>query len=196
MKKLFFFSFLVFTCAHSVIVNSQLLSPDQAKSIISHRSEELLLTLKNKQPKKFSTYIHPVKGVRISLDAFIDVNHDLKFTAQKFDQLESNKKKLVFGHADGSGDPILLTLFQYFNKSLYQHDFMNAKKIIFNQNTNMGNSINNVFKVYPKAIVVDYYFPGFDPNLNGMDWVSRRFVYEEYEGKWYLVGIIHDHWTI
>jgi hypothetical protein len=29
-----------------------------------------------------------------------------------------------------------------------------------------------------------------------MDWRSLRLVFEEQGGSWYLVGIVHDQWTI
>jgi hypothetical protein len=29
-----------------------------------------------------------------------------------------------------------------------------------------------------------------------MDWQSLRLVFEETAGNWYLVGIVHDQWTI
>jgi hypothetical protein len=37
---------------------------------------------------------------------------------------------------------------------------------------------------------------GFDPEYEGMDWRSLRLVFEKKNDIWYLVGIIHDQWTI
>jgi hypothetical protein len=44
-------------------------------------------------------------------------------------------------------------------------------------------------------MIVEYYFPGFDLQLQGMDWRSLRLVFTLYDNTWYLVGIIHDQWT-
>ncbi len=60
----------------------------------------------------------------------------------------------------------------------------------------MGNSIDNSQEYYPGAMVVEYHFPGFDPQYGGLDWASLRLVFQEFEGRWVLVGIIHDEWTI
>ena len=52
-------------------------------------------------------------------------------------------------------------------------------------------------KILPgRAMVVEYHFPGFDPQYGGLDWASLRLVFQEFEGRWVLVGIIHDEWTI
>ena len=56
--------------------------------------------------------------------------------------------------------------------------------------------IENQFEIYDNAIVVEYYFPGFNPDYAGMDWESLRLVFEQYENDWKLVGIIHNQWTI
>ena len=56
--------------------------------------------------------------------------------------------------------------------------------------------LENQFEVYDNPIIVEYYFPGFNPEYEGMDWKSLRLVFEQYEDNWYLVGIIHNQWTI
>ena len=33
-------------------------------------------------------------------------------------------------------------------------------------------------------------------DFDGMDWKSLRLVFQEKDNIWYLVGIIHDGWTI
>jgi hypothetical protein len=43
---------------------------------------------------------------------------------------------------------------------------------------------------------VEYHFSGFVEDYGGMDWVSLRLVFIEEEGSWFLVGIVHDQWTI
>jgi hypothetical protein len=51
-------------------------------------------------------------------------------------------------------------------------------------------------EVYPDATVVEFHFPGFEEKYEGMDWKSLRVVVEKLDNKWYVVGIIHDQWTI
>jgi hypothetical protein len=44
-------------------------------------------------------------------------------------------------------------------------------------------------------MIVEYYFPGFDPQYGGMDWRSLKLVFSQADGSWNLAGIIHDEWT-
>jgi len=45
-------------------------------------------------------------------------------------------------------------------------------------------------------VIVEYYFPGFDPDFKGMAWRSLRLVFQELQDQWYLTGVIHSEWTI
>lgn len=45
-------------------------------------------------------------------------------------------------------------------------------------------------------MVVEYYLPGENPDYGGLDWQSLRLVFQHKEGAWYLVGVIHDEWTV
>ena len=58
-----------------------------------------------------------------------------------------------------------------------------------------GNMINNVKDIYPKSDVVDFYYKGTD-EYDGMDWRGMRLVFDDYQGKRYLVAIINDQWTV
>ncbi|AZV43291.1 hypothetical protein BAOM_2682 [Peribacillus asahii] len=69
------------------------------------------------------------------------------------------------------------------------------KKVGYNQTIGKGNTVNNIRKVYPNSIVVEYYFGG-TKKYSGMDWSSLKLVYEKKGSTWYLVGIVHDEWTI
>jgi hypothetical protein len=50
--------------------------------------------------------------------------------------------------------------------------------------------------VYRGDSYSEFYFPGFDPKYDGMDWRALRLVFKKENEKLYLVGIIHDQWTI
>lgn len=56
-----------------------------------------------------------------------------------------------------------------------------------------GNTKVNVFEVYPTAILAEFHFC----NSNGLlNWRSLRLVFEPRGDLWFLVGIVHDQWTI
>ena len=167
-------------------------------------SEELLAStnikaigaLKNKNMGYLSTLAHPQKGIRFSPYATIDINNDIVLKADDLKSIRSSDKKFVWGTYDGKGDPINETFSDYFDEFVYDRDFANAEEIEKNQIIGSGNSLNNIHKAYPNAEYYEYHFPGFNPEFGGMDWKSLRLVFEEYNGKWYLVGIVHDQWTI
>ena len=81
------------------------------------------------------------------------------------------------------------------SKCFEKKSYENADKITYNNPQNTGNSIDNNLKVYGKCISVDYHFEGTEEN-NGMDWKTLRLVFKKYNGKYYLIGIINNEWTI
>lgn len=166
------------------------------KRIIESRSREVIRAIKNKDMSKLSSYTHPDKGVRFSPYGYVDTEKDRVYTAAQLAGLVSDGTKYIWGAYDGSGEPIELTFEEYYDKFVYDKDFAAAEEVGYNRIIGRGNTLNNIFEVYPKAIVVEYHFSGFDPQYSGMDWRSLRLVFEEKGGAWYLIGIVHDQWTI
>jgi len=175
---------------------SEKYSEEEAKTIIDDRVEKVISALKTRSFPQLSTYIHPRKGVRFSPYAFVDVDQNLIFHSDALRNIITDQEKHTWGTYDGSGFPIELTFEEYFTRFVYDQDFANAKNISFNRIIGQGNSLNNVFDVYPNAILVEYNFPGFDPQFEGMDWKSLRLVFENEGNTWYLIGIVHDEWTM
>ncbi|MEG6614289.1 hypothetical protein V6C42_15715 [Pseudoclostridium thermosuccinogenes] len=165
------------------------------KSIIDDRATEVLTALKDYDLKKLSQYIHPDKGVRFSPYGYVDVKENLVFTAEEIESMDESKV-YMWGYYDGSGEPIELTFPDYHKRFIYDEDFINADEVGYNKALGHGNSLNNSFEVYKNSIIVEYHFPGIDPQYEGMDWRSLRLVFEKKSDQWYIVGIIHDQWTI
>lgn len=172
------------------------ISPDQAKKIIYLRSKESIEAIKMKDMNKLATIAHPTKGIRFSPYSLIIPKEDIVLKTSELKSLFANKKKYVWGSYDGSGEPIELTFKEYFERFIYNKDFISAKEISYNKILGHGNTLNNVFEIYPNSIVVEYHFSGFDSKLGEMDWKSLRLIFEKLEEQWYLVGIAHDEWTI
>jgi len=166
------------------------------KSIIEKRSTNVLTAIKNYDLEKLASAVHPDKGVRFSPYGYVDVDKDLVFTAEKVKKLATDSTLYHWGYYDGSGEPIRLKFSDYYKKFIYDVDFLNAEQVGYNKTLGHGNSLNNSFEVYKNSIIVEYYFSGFDPQYGGMDWRSLRLVFEKKNDVWYLVGIIHDQWTI
>jgi len=165
------------------------------KSIIDDRATEVLTALRDYDLEKLSRYVHPDKGVRFTPYGYVDVNENLVFSADEIRNMDETKV-YMWGYYDGSGEPIELTFPDYHKKFIYDEDFVNADEVGYNKALGHGNSLNNSFEVYRNSIIVEYHFPGIDPQYEGMDWRSLRLVFEKADSQWYIVGIIHDQWTI
>ncbi len=165
-------------------------------TIIKNLSQEVLTSIKNKDYGGFSKFIHPTLGVRFSPYGYIDTTGDLIFLPAEFLKQVDKEGKLLWGYQDGSGDPIDLNIKNYFTRFVYDVDFLNAPQKSFNKLIGQGNSNNNLEQVYKNSFFTESHFSGFNKKYNGMDWKSLRLVFKSYNNQFYLVGVIHDEWTI
>src|SRR5690606_8352268 len=127
--------------------------------------------------------------------AYIDTVSAQRFTRKVLLNTDL-QKEFLWGYYDGSGEPIKLSVSSYFDKFVYDRDFLNAPQQQVNIILGQGNSLNNMKELYPSSDFTEFYFPGFKPEYGGMDWVSLRLVFKKEKSKAYLLAIIHDQWTI
>jgi DNA-binding transcriptional regulator of glucitol operon len=169
---------------------------NDTKSIIEATAAKVIEAISKKDAATLSEYSHPVKGIRFTPYTFVSIEDDVVFTKDEMKDFFTDTKEYLWGYYDGIGDEIKLTPSEYYDKFIYTADFMNAPQVGYNEVLSFGNALENQFEVYDNPIVVEYYFPGFDEEYEGMDWQSLRLVFEQYEDSWKLVGIIHNQWTI
>jgi hypothetical protein len=139
--------------------------------------------------------VHPTMSVRFSPYAYVLDEH-LVFKAEDLPGLMESDAVNIWGMYDGSGEPIELTFNDYYDEFVYSADFANPEQMAVDERIGDGNSINNIHEYYPGSVFVEYHFSGFDEQYGGMDWESLRLVFIQEEGSWFLVGIVHDEWTI
>jgi len=173
-----------------------IISPETAEKTIKETADKLIHAISVKDAKTISDYVHPVKGVRFTPYTYVSVEKDVVFSKEKMKNFFEDQNVYLWGYYDGTGDEIKLTPGGYYEKFIYSADFKNAEQIGYNEVLSTGNMLENQFEIYDNPIVVEYYFPGFNPEYEGMDWKSLRLVFEKYEDSWKLVGIIHNQWTI
>lgn len=170
----------------------------QKDSTLVKLTEEIFTAIKNEDYKTFTTYIHPTEGIRFSPYAFVDTIKHKKFSKAEFVNLvnQADGKMIVWGQFDGSGEPIKMNLNSYMKRFVYDADFLKPEKRSVNKFIGGGNSLNNLLKVYKDCDFTESYFSGFDKKYEGMDWKTLRLVFKEMNKQFYLVGIVHDEWTI
>lgn len=139
---------------------------------------------------------HPTKGVRFSPYASVDKGSDVVLKPGELGSALTNPKTRTWGSYDGSGAPIKLTFAKYFQAFVYDKDFVRLGTYSRGRTLQTGNTTSNLCESYPGAAFVEYHMPGTDPRYGGMDWASLRLVFEASAGKVYLVGVVHDQWTI
>ncbi len=171
------------------------LTPDEARPIIEERAAAVLTALASKDLAALAGYVDPVGGVRFSPYAFVK-DTDLVFMPDQLAALPGSPDVYEWGSFDGSGEPIRLTYDDYDKRFVYSLDFTHAKQVGYNLVIGNGNTLNNAAEYYPGSIIVEHYDPGYDPDYSGLKWQSLRLVFQERDNVWYLVGVIHDQWTI
>lgn len=161
-------------------------------------TDNILRTIKDKNYPALASYIHPVEGIRFSPYAYIDTLHHLKFSSATFiaQANSSDQAMMVWGEFDGTGDPIRMTLNAYMQRFVYDVDFIKPEKRSVNKFIGAGNSLNNLATVYQNCDFTESHFSGFEEKYGGHDWRTLRLVFKERSKRFYLVGIVHDEWTI
>lgn len=139
--------------------------------------------------------IHPTRGVRFSMYAYVDPKSDKVFSRAQFTQyLKASKIKFTWGQQDGTGDLYITPLPAYLTAWVDAIKYQATSPTI-NQFQGFGNSLNNLTNIYKNHDFVEFYYSGSD-KYSGMDWQAMRLVFADYKGKPYLVAIVNDKWTI
>ncbi|KQR92567.1 hypothetical protein ASG01_11695 [Chryseobacterium sp. Leaf180] len=205
MKRYIWLFVLIFSCqkkpekttikpVEEKISASQISAKISPEKNIKQLSYELINALKSENYVYFSSKIHPEKGVRFSMYAFINQKRDKVFTKEDFDRYIKTNILFTWGEKDGSGELYRSTLQNYVSDWIMKKDFSKSQMLL-NKSMATGNSLNNTKDAYPNAEFVEFYIPGTEKHSK-MDWFALRFVYEKYDGKYFLVGIVNDQWTI
>ncbi|MDW7753667.1 MAG: hypothetical protein SCH68_00710 [Brevefilum sp.] len=156
---------------------------------------QVINALAEKNMARVADFVHPEMGVRFSPYGFVREEHQV-FMAGELDALVGSEQVYTWGAYDGTGDPIELTFDDYYQEFVYSSDFANPEQMAVDDRLGQGNTINNIGEFYPGSSFVEYHFSGFEEQYEGMDWESLRLVFVEEDGTWWLVGIVHDEWTI
>lgn len=163
---------------------------------LSEVSGQILRLIKTENYDSLVLYFHPEKGVRFSPYAFIDTTEHLRFSSSEFTSALATGEVLHWGAFDGSNAPIDMDIPTYFKRFVYDADFLHAEETNLNRSVAKGNSLHNMLQVFPEASYTESYFSGFEEKYDGMDWRALSLVFEQVEGHYRLIAVVHDAWTI
>jgi len=160
-------------------------------ALMLQTAQSILQLIQSRQYKDLVAYVHPEWGLRCSPYAFVDTINDVVLMTEDLEN--NNHEQHLWGYYDGTGDPIMLNTEAYFNQFVYDRNFIAAPNVSINRILGKGNSVNNLQAAYPECDFIEYYFPGTE---DYPDWRALRLVFKQYQGRLYLVGLVHDQWTI
>lgn len=143
-----------------------------------------------------AAYVHPEQGVTFTPYSTVEPESNLTFSADQIKNLSQDQTIYTWGFEDGRGDPIQMTILQYYERYVYDKDYTQAPEIGVDRIITGGNALENLAEAYPGCRFVDFCFPSADPVNDGLDWSSLKLVFQPGEEHWYLVGIVHGEWTI
>ena len=172
----------------------------EADPEVAVRAGQIVRALREQDWDAVAAAVHPGVGARFSPYAFVRMGEgedaDRVFSAAELAGLAGDETIYHWGVFDGSGEPIEMSFIDYYARFIYDADFGWPYAVAYNEIVGSGNTINNLAEVYPQAEVVEYHLAGSDPRFGGMDWRSLRLALEKVGDTWYLVGLVHDEWTI
>ncbi|MBH0095521.1 hypothetical protein I6E61_03880 [Psychrobacter sp. NZS113] len=171
------------------------ISADISQQTLRQQALRIQRALANKDFARIANDIHPTRGVRFSMYAYVRPESDKIFSREQYEKyLQQSSIQFTWGEKDGTGDLLITPLPTYLDTWVDSKKF-NSENIRVNELTNNGNSINNLKEIYQRSDVVEFYYKGTE-EYAGIDWRVLRLVFDEYQGKRYLVAIINDQWTV
>lgn len=160
-------------------------------------AREVAQALAREDFEALAGWVHPEEGVLLAPYAYVEPERHATLSAAELRAVARGETlRRTWGHYDGTGEPIRLTFREYFARFVYDAPYLEEVQVAVDRRQGRGNTLDNAAEVWPGATLVEYHVPGSDPRYGGMDWSSLRLVFERSEGRWRLVGIVHDQWTI
>ena len=144
-----------------------------------------------------SQVAHPELGVVFSPYATINFTTNKWFQAEHIAAFDTDTSSYVWGVYTGSGEPIELTVAEYFSLFVYDKDYVNATVIGVNKIVRTGNALENITDVFPDVRFVDFYVHRSEnDDAEARGWSSLRLGFEEHGGSIWLTVILRSKWTV
>jgi len=171
-------------------------SSGNSNTLVSEAFEVMEL-IKNQDAAGLNLKVSPTRGLGFSPYQYVDTNEHIVFDQNnQIPNMFTDTTAYDWGEYDGSGEDISGEFASYYNEFVYDEEYINPHILGINTIVSSGNMINNIEDIYPNDEYVEFYFEGFDPQYAGMDWSSLTLVFEEVNGTYYLIEIVHGNWTI
>ena len=171
--------------------NGAIVSEEQ---IVAGVAEKAVKAFASRDTKTISELAHPAKGIRFSPYSSVNTTTDITLKSADLLSAGTSTKIYTWGSYDGSGAPIALTYTEYVKKFVTDKDYLAKSDVSYDKTLAKGNTIDNAATVYPNGHIIEYY--SAPTTQDGLDWSALRLAFEKDGDNWYIVGVIHNQWTI
>jgi hypothetical protein len=159
---------------------------EEANGSAKELAKRVARLITNKDIKTLKRLIHPTKGVLLTNNVtFAEVNKH--FDRVSFERFYNSKRKLYWGETYGKGDKVYLSLKNYLQR------LTRAKKI-----TKLLKHESESFYFPNAKNTFTYEIKWINENskTKEYDWLGLVVVMQKYRGKYYIVGLLRNRWTI
>ena len=162
-------------------------------------SEIIYRALEQLDYETIATKVHPQLGVTFAL--YADYGYPDRYggpyvSFSNKELLEKNNEIYQFGAHYASGEMYEMSLNEYIQNFLINHydQKLPIREISYNEQLfSTGGIINTIHEYYPDAKYVEYFrYESDESSIDPFYAQSLRFVYQKYEGEWYLTAIVRD----
>lgn len=134
-------------------------------------------------------------GLRLATSPYLSETN-LILTPSQVAKINSNSNQFNFGQSDGSGEPIMLTLQEFFERYVYSHDYLAIdQSSLPNQQIYHSSTLNNIEQIYPNSTIQTHTYPG-SSQFDNMDWQKLNLVIEAEPSGFKLKALVNEEWTI
>ncbi len=157
---------------------------------LQKKIQKIVSLLSSIRANELTKYMHPKKGVVMTWSVHFGGKDDITFTHRDIKNLKKNRlKKIDWGHIYGKGDKVRMSLYDYMAKLAKPlNDMRKIKKLNrlkgFHCPSGRRCKGYEVFWIDEHSTTKEY------------DWQGLVVILEKYQGKWYVVGLLRDRWTI
>ncbi len=133
-------------------------------------------------------HVHPKRGVRLSWQTDFRMPRSHTFSRDQLRAAYLSRKKLDWGTDTAKGDPIRMDL-----KSFFRALTRDPAKISQLQTSDCHGFPH---RRYDPIHCIEAKWTNPHSDTRDFDWLGLAVVLEQYQGKWYVVGLLHDRWEI
>ncbi len=174
--------------------NASAETPKSAERVtVEIATRDVLAALAARDFGKLASYIGQ-DGLRVSPYVFLD-DDDVRLSRAEVEGCKGNPQVRLWGHRDGSANPIETACKSYFDEFVWNADYRKADEVLYNEPRQRGNEVNNNHDVVPGSTVVELHVRGRG-DQKAMNWKSLRLIFRKTEQGLFLIAITRDVWTI